>query len=55
MMDRRATFFLIAAMACFVLVPVGEPKFRGMAVTVGCVYVVLAVLVTLDRWGRSRR
>jgi hypothetical protein len=51
-MDRRAAFFLVAATACFLLVPVGEPDFRGVAVAVGCVYVVLAVLVVLDRRGR---
>lgn len=51
-MDRRAAFFLIAAVACFLLVPVGEPDFRGVAVVVGCVYVVLAALAALDRRGR---
>ena len=51
-MDRRAAFFLIASVACFLLVPVGEPQFRGTAVAVGCVYLVLAALAALDRRGR---
>lgn len=51
-MDRRALFFLVAAVACFLLVPVGEPRFRGVAVLVGCVYGVLSMLAALDRRGR---
>lgn len=51
-MDRRAVFFLVAAIACFLLVPVGEPEFRGTAVVVGCVYLVLSALAALDH--RSR-
>ncbi len=51
-MDRRAVFFLVASVACFLIVPVGDPDFRGVAVTVGCIYLVLAVLATLDH--RSR-
>ncbi len=51
-MDRRVLFFAAAAVACFLLVPVGEPDFRGVAVAVGCVYVVLATLAALDRRGR---
>jgi hypothetical protein len=54
-MDRRSIFFLVAAVACFLLVPVGHPDFRGIAVTVGCVYLVLSTLSALDRWSRSRR
>lgn len=54
-MDRRSIFFLVAATACFLLVPVGHPDFRGIAVTVGCIYVALAALSALDRWSRSRR
>ncbi|HEX9968974.1 MAG TPA: hypothetical protein VGB03_02460, partial [Acidimicrobiales bacterium] len=55
LMDRRSIFFLVAAVACFLLVPVGHPDFRGIAVTVGCVYLVLSTLSALDRWSRSRR
>ena len=53
-MDRRAVFFLVAAAACFLMVPVGLEKFRDIALVTGIVYVVLAVLSLLDRWSRSR-
>lgn len=52
-MDRRATFFLGAALLCFALTPVGDPEHRDVAVVVGCVYVVFAALSFLDH--RSRR
>ena len=54
-MDRRAAFFLGAALICFALVPVGLEEHRKVAVVVGCVYVLLAVLSLLDGWGRRRR
>jgi hypothetical protein len=53
-MDRRAVFFFGAALACFVLAPVGLPKYSHIAVTVGCVYVVLSVLSFFDSRGRRR-
>ncbi|HZQ29380.1 MAG TPA: hypothetical protein VFA94_16915 [Acidimicrobiales bacterium] len=52
--DRRAIFFVIAAAVCFALVPVAQEEFRPLAITVGVVYVVLAVLSALDAWSRSR-
>jgi hypothetical protein len=53
-MDRRAAFFLVAAVACFLMVPVGVEKFQEVAFVTGIVYVVLALLSLLDRWSRSR-
>ena len=54
-MDRRVTFFLGAAVACFLVSIVGDRAFRGVAVAVGCVYAVLSALVALDHWSRSHR
>lgn len=53
-MDRRAQFFLLAAIACFAMVPIGVEKFRDVAFITGIVYIVLAVLSILDKWSRSR-
>ena len=54
MSDKRAAFFLVAAVACFVLVPAAPPEFRGFAMVVGGVYVVLALASFLDSRGRHR-
>ena len=54
-MDRRAAFFLVAALLCFALVPVGLEEHRTVAVVVGSVYLLLAVLSMLDARGRRRR
>lgn len=53
-MDRRSAFFLVAAVACFLLVPLAEREYRGIAAGLGVVYVVLAFLSFLDDRGRSR-
>jgi hypothetical protein len=50
--DRRAVFFLGAALACALLTPVAD-GYAVVAATVAGVYVVLAVLSWLDH--RSRR
>jgi hypothetical protein len=51
-MDRRATFFLGAAIVCFLLVPLSD-GYGWVALTVGVVYVVLALGSWLD--ARSHR
>ena len=51
-MDRRAVFFLGAALVCFALAPIGLEEHRRIAEIVGVVYVVLALLSFLD--SRSR-
>jgi hypothetical protein len=53
-MDRRALFFVGAAIVSFLMVPVGVDSFRDVGLWTGIVYLVLAVLSFLDRWSRSR-
>lgn len=55
MRDRRAAVFLIFAAACLLLTPVAEPAFRWVSITLGAVYVVLAVASALDAYTRSKR
>ncbi|MCU1485694.1 MAG: hypothetical protein JWN67_2440 [Actinomycetia bacterium] len=52
-MDRRASFFAAAALICFALAPVGLQEHRHIAVIVGVVYLVLALLSFLDSKSRS--
>jgi hypothetical protein len=47
-MDRRALFFLLAAVACFVLVPLADAEYRGLAAGLGATYVVLAAASFAD-------
>jgi hypothetical protein len=51
--DRRAVFFVIAAVAAALLVPVAEPEFRWVAIAVSVTYLLLAAASYLD--ARSRR
>jgi heme A synthase len=51
--DRRAVFFLGAALVCFALAPIGLQEHRHIAVVVGVVYLVLALLSLLDSRSRS--
>ena len=51
-MDRRALFFLAAAVACLVLVPVADAGHRWVAGGLGITYVVLAILSALDHSSR---
>jgi hypothetical protein len=51
--DRRASFFLAAALICFALAPLGLEEHRRIAIVVGLVYVVLAALSFLDARGKS--
>lgn len=50
--DRRAVFFLVAALVCALLVPVAG-RYAWVAAAVAGVYVVLAASSWLDH--RSRR
>jgi hypothetical protein len=52
-MDRRALFFLVAALVCFVMVPVADAGHRWVAVVTGVVYVVLGLASALDHWSRG--
>jgi hypothetical protein len=52
-MDRRAAFFLFAALAAALLVPVTEEEHRWVPIALVIVYLVLAAASWADR--RSRR
>ncbi len=46
--DRRAVFFLIAAVLAFLLTPVADPEHRWVAIATGSTYLVLSLLTALD-------
>ena len=48
MRDRRATFFFLAAVLCFALVPLADARFRNLTLGVGGVYVLLSLASYLD-------
>jgi hypothetical protein len=52
-MDRRALFFVGAAIVCALLIPVTEQEDRWVPASVAVVYVLLALGSWADR--RSRR
>jgi hypothetical protein len=54
-MDRRAVFFLTAAIVSIVLAPATDPKHRWVPEWLAVLYVVLALLSLLDTWGRHER
>ena len=51
-MDRRAIFFLGAAVVCAVLIPATESELRWVPIAMSIAYTILAVLSLLD--ARSR-
>ena len=52
-MDRRAVFFIGAAITCALLIPITDNEYRWVPIATAIVYVVLAVASYLD--ARSRR
>jgi hypothetical protein len=54
-MDRRALFFVGAAVGCLVLVPFTPSSLRYVGVGLCVVYVVLAALSFLDHHSRHAR
>jgi hypothetical protein len=52
--DRRALFFILAAVAAALLIPLAESEHRWVAEVVAVTYVVLAAASALDAWSRSR-
>ena len=54
-MNKRVAFFLIAAFACFLLVPAAESSYRFVPEWLAITYLVLAALAGLDALGRRRR
>jgi hypothetical protein len=54
--DRRITFFLLAALLCALMTPLAPGEFRWVPEATAVTYVVLAILVALESLsGRSRR
>ncbi len=51
-MNRRVLFFLLAATAAGLLVPVSQPELRWVAEAVAVTYLVLALLAFLDSASR---
>ncbi len=51
MNDRRLWFFLVAAMACALLIPAAPADLRWVPKMLAVVYVVLAALVALELVG----
>jgi hypothetical protein len=48
--DRRAHFFLGAAVLSGALAPLADAELRWVPIALAAVYVVLALLSMLDRW-----
>jgi hypothetical protein len=53
-MDRRAVFFIAAAIVCAVLVPVTEPENRWVPISLTIVYALLSLASWADTRSRSR-
>ena len=53
-MDRRARFFLVAAVICLVLVPVADQKFRWVPMVTAAAYILLAAAVILESLSKRR-
>ena len=54
-MDRRVSFFLIAAITCAVLTFVAPGDLRKVPIVVSGVYLVLAGLTALEQWSDARQ
>ena len=54
MSDKRAQFFILAALVCFLLAPLAEDAFRELTLGVAITYVVLALDSALDYRSRHR-
>jgi hypothetical protein len=52
MRDRRAMFFLLAALVCVLLLPLAADDFRWVTLGVAATYVLLALASYLDFRGR---
>ena len=53
-MDRRAIFFVSAAIVCALLIPATDTEFRWVPIATAIVYVVLALASLLDARSRDR-
>ena len=52
MRDRRAMFFLLAALVCVLLLPLAAADFRWVTLGVAATYLLLALASYLDFRGR---
>ena len=53
MRDKRAQFFLLAALVCLALVPLADERFRNVTVGVAILYGVLAAASFFDHRGKQ--
>jgi hypothetical protein len=53
-MDRRALFFVVAAVVCAALAPATEDSIRWIPIAMAAAYVVFALLSVLDFWSRHQ-
>jgi hypothetical protein len=53
-MDRRAVFFLGAAIVCGVLIPITETEQRWVPISLSIVYALLSLASWADTRGRRR-
>ena len=51
-MDRRAAFFLVAALVCGLLAFPCDADLRWVPISLGLLYLVLALLSALDAWSQ---
>jgi hypothetical protein len=53
MKDKRAQFFVLAALVCAALVPLADAEFRKITVGVAVTYLLLALASFLDHRSRG--
>ena len=54
MRDKRARFFLLAALVCLILIPLADHQFRALTLGVAVTYLLLAVASYLDFRSRKK-
>jgi hypothetical protein len=54
MSDKRARFFLLAAVVCLILVPLADHQFRALTLGVSATYMLLALASYLDFRSRKK-
>jgi hypothetical protein len=53
-LGTRYGFFTLAALVCWVLIPVTDAQFRWVPLATGCLYIVLAAAFLLEEISRMR-
>lgn len=53
-MNRRVAFFAIAAVVCFLLIPVLDAKYQWVPKAVGAIYTFLTLAATAEVLSRRR-